>query len=114
MSSDRFVSDVVLVVDEHAMFAVGPVEPGSWSAPAAHELPVAVELQQRWRGLRTLRLRYSAWTMQDPDVIVAIDRHTRRLPQHPAVGQLWRPRGIDFEDGISPGGRLRLSVRTTV
>ena len=82
MSSDRFVSDVrrraaaadpdvVLVVDEHAVLAVGPVEPVRRVRPSARRnLPFGVELEQRRRRLRALRLGHRARPVQHPDVVV--------------------------------------------
>ena len=80
--------DVVLVVHEDAVLAVGPVEPRPGSAPGAQECAVGIELEQRWRRLRALPLGHRARTVQHPDVVVAVDGHARRLPQHPVVRQL--------------------------
>jgi hypothetical protein len=125
MSSERLVSDVDVgllppiqtlsfVVDEDAVLAVGPVEPGAGSAPCAQKLPVGIELEQRWCGLRALRVGHGARSMQDPDVIVAVDGHAWRLSKHPVVGQLGRPRRIHFEDRESLRGRGRLRLRADV
>ena len=42
--------------------------------------------------------------MDDPDVVLRIDRHADGLPENPLVGQRLRPERIDFEPRRPDGG----------
>ena len=85
-----------LVVHVHAVLAVGPVEARRRAAPGAQELAIGVELEQRRRRLRPLRLGHGPRPVQHPDVVLPIHGNARHLAQHPVVGQL-RPRGVHLE-----------------
>jgi hypothetical protein len=45
--------------------------------------------------------------MYDPDVVLRVDRDAGNRPEHPMVGQRFRPEGIDFEGwGLDPAASL--------
>jgi amino acid transporter len=70
--------------------------PGGRSAPAAQELAGCVELEDRRRRVGALGLGDGTRPVQDPDVIVRVDRDRRHLAEHPVIGNR-RPGRIDLE-----------------
>ena len=55
-----------------------------------------------------------AGAMDDPDVILRVDRHADRLAEHPFVRQRLRPQRIDFEVRRLDDGRGRFDRRAAV
>src|SRR5262249_24065953 len=88
--------DVVLIVDEDAMFRGEPFVSLSCATPRLEELSVRVEFQHGWRGNAALRLwrfesggllaiRNCCGAMKDPNVVVGIDGDAAHLSCHPFV-----------------------------
>ena len=87
-----------LVVDMDAVLALRPFVAITRSTPSFDVVACRVEHDHRWRSIgRLLRLECPR-TVQDPDVILRINRNTRGVSQLP-FGRHLRPRTIHFEDG---------------
>src|SRR5262249_39287587 len=85
-----------LVIDVNAMFALGPFVTTASAAPGFDEIASRVEDHHgRRRHRRQIGLERSR-TMQQPDVVLSVDRKTGGIAQLPLRWHL-RPRPIDFE-----------------
>jgi hypothetical protein len=107
---------VVLIVDEDPVLVQGPLVARAGAAPRAHQPPVAVELEdgrRRCAAERARRIQRCAALvlgqgprpLDDPDVIVAIDRDAGGLTDEPVVRQGLGPPRIDLELGRLPLAR---------
>src|SRR5207248_3495126 len=100
--------DVAFVVDGDAVIRVGPVVALARSTPVADQVAGGVELENRRRRSAALRGRRrgrgvdlagleGSRAMDDPHVILCVDRNADRLTENPFVRQRLRPQRIDFE-----------------
>ena len=108
--------DIVFVVDEDPVLLLGPAVGGyvpfsvllvvGGSAPRAQHVAFPAELDYRWCGnaaIRVLRVLYGTCLVRgqgtrplnDPDVVIAVDRDTGNLSEDPVVGQRSRPGRVD-------------------
>ena len=99
---------VAFVVDGDAVVRIGPVVALARAAPVADQIAGLIELEHRRRrraALRGRRIRgrvhfarlERAGAMNDPDVILRVDRDADRLAEDPVVRQRLGPQRIDFE-----------------
>ena len=106
---------IALVVDRNAVIRLGPVVALRPPAPVSDEAAILVELQDRGRGRAALSRRRVRRRMQfagferarpvnDPDVILGIDRHSDCLAENPVVRQRLGPQRVHFEPGRHGGG----------
>jgi len=83
--------DVVLVINEDAVFHVGPFVAGPGPAPCLYQVPGHIEFDDRRRGDTAIRLRRNigrelvivlkaARPVRDPDVVVGIDKDSPLPP----------------------------------
>ena len=91
------------------MVRVGPVVAFARAAPVADQIARLIELEHGRRGRAALRDRRRigvactspgferAGAMNDPDVILRIDRYADRLAEDPMIGQRLRPQRVHFE-----------------
>jgi hypothetical protein len=100
----------------NAMLRLGPIITRARTAPISQQVSFLVEFQDRRRGRAALGLRrilgraffvveQGRGAMDDPDVIVAIDRNARDLPEDPIAGQRLRPERLRLE--FRDAGRVR-------
>src|SRR5262249_41176544 len=129
--------DVVLAINEATVSAVRqdqvlagvrvwtPIGKGCWHqrrvAPAVDHFALAIEFDDRWRGLRRIRLtanslrRNQASSLEpareNKQMIPRIDACPTDFARHPIVGQRLRPKRIDAEMRWIEGGRaIRLCL----
>jgi hypothetical protein len=81
-------------IDIDAVLGVRPLVARAGSTPRADELPFGCELDDRRSGPRLLVSAQRAWTLQDPDVVLAVHRYAGHLSELPVVGNR-RPGRID-------------------
>ena len=109
----------VLIVDEDAVFVLGPFVARSRSAPTLDELSRGVEFEHRRRAMRALFCGDEPWAVEKPDMIALVDRDRRHLSHDPSVGKFRRPRFVELECRQRGGrlgrgcGRLRLHSAPT-
>ena len=103
--------DVPLVVDRDAVVRLGPLVALAGAAPGVQQVAGLIELEDRRRRnaalLRRLRIgrrahlrplvQGHAAAVDDPDVILRIDRHADRRAEQPVVRQRLRPHRIDLK-----------------
>ena len=89
--------DIALIVDYDAVVRIRPIVALPRTAPVPDEIALLIELRNGWsrkaafRGRRILsRLDFlgveRAGAMDNPDVVVGIDRYADRLAEQPVVG----------------------------
>ncbi len=100
--------DIAVVVDENAVLVLRPFIALARPAPVAQQIALDVEFQYRRRGLAAaarrrrlhrllLVVEQGARTMDDPDMIVLVDRDAGDLAENPIVGQRFWPERLDLE-----------------
>src|SRR6185295_4477321 len=88
----------------------------SRSAPRLNDVSRWVELDNRWRRHTALRALWRqrgaaigfiqrARPLEDPDMVLSINRHPPDLADDPIVGELLWPAWVDFEFGAFRGRR---------
>jgi hypothetical protein len=107
------------VVDIDAVLVLEPVVALSRSAPRTQQVSFLIEFQHRRCRLAALGARRiearrllvvgeTAWTLNDPDMILRVDRDAGGLAHDPVVRQRLRPKRIDLEmrylGGLRRGG----------
>ena len=85
-------------VDVDAVLTLGPLRAGVLTAPALDERAGGVEHHHRRRGRRRLAWLQRARAMQQPDVVLAVDREARGVAKLPLRRYL-RPRLVHLELG---------------
>ena len=109
--------DVVLVVDEYPVLRGEPFIAGARRAPRLQEPAIGVELQDGGRRNAAFRLwrverrasfafRDGGRAVEDPEVVMRIDRQAADLAGGPLVGQRLRPERIRLEERHLLPGRL--------
>ena len=100
--------DVAFVVDGDSVIGGRPIVALARSAPVPDEIALFVELENRRRrhaALRGGRIRGGvifhsferSAAVNDPDVILGVDRNADGHAQQPMIRQRLRPHGIDFK-----------------
>src|SRR5438093_1146548 len=103
--------DVAFVVDRDAVVRLRPlvVLTGTGPAPRAQKVAGLIELEHgrrafaaftgRWIELRAalVGVQRGGAAMDDPDVILGVDRHADRRAEQPVIGKRFRPHRIHFE-----------------
>ena len=91
----------------------------------ADEIAGRVEFENRWCRRAALRGRWSrrrvdfarferSGAVNDPDVILRVDRDANGLAENPVIGQRLRPHRIDFEAGRHGRCSLDMPARQVV
>src|SRR5204863_9061828 len=99
---------VALVIDRDPVVVERPVVTLAGSAPMPDQIAILVELENGWRRSAALcsgrvggGVYFSrferAGSMDDPDVILRIDRYANGLAEDPVVRQRLRPQRVDFK-----------------
>ena len=100
--------DEIVVVDEDAVLALGPLIALPRSAPVAEQVAGLVEHQHRRSGNAAFRFRrillgrafarrQRSRSMHDPDAIILVGGDAGDLPEQPVVRQRLGPERIDLE-----------------
>src|SRR5688572_30800675 len=119
--------DVAFVIDREAMVVRGPLVAVPRTTPVPEQVACLIELEHGrrrraaashlWGDGRGLEIVvHGVRPVQDPDVILVVDRDADRHAEHPVIGERLRPQRIDFEVGrfrcwTSGGSRLWRCVR---
>jgi hypothetical protein len=91
---------VVIGINKDPVLVVWPLIALSRAAPCLHHVPRLVEFDHGWGGRAAVPfaigtvfivVRESAWAMDDPDVVVRVDRNSRDLTEHPVIRKRLRP-----------------------
>src|SRR5262249_33438520 len=101
--------DVVVLVDENAVLGLRPVVTFARTAPGAVKLAVLIELEHRrgrcaalggWRVLHRafFIVDQGRWPLDNPDVVVPVDRDVRHLAEDLVAGQGLGPEGVDLKE----------------
>src|SRR6516165_5306941 len=98
--------DEALVVDMNAVLALRPFVAGAVAAPGLDVVAGLVEHHDGWRCHREVGVLEGARTVQEPDIVLRVDRKARRVAELP-FGRHLRPGGIDLEHRQA-SWRLRL------
>src|SRR6185437_2131442 len=100
--------DEALVIDIDAMLVLEPVIALARATPGAQHVPFLVKFDHRrrrhaafgawWNERRRLFIiGERARALDDPDVVLRIDRYACSLPHDPVVGERFGPRSVDLE-----------------
>jgi len=98
-------------IDADAMLVLWPLIAVAWAAPSLEQISFAIKFHHRrsrpaafggrWiERQRLLIIRKRAGTLNDPDMVLRIDRNARCLAHYPVVGQRLGPGGVDLEPRI--------------
>src|SRR5262249_4478771 len=109
--------NIAFVIDRDSVVRLGPIEALTRTAPMADQVAFKIELEDRVRGRATLggrrfrsRVQLAgferAGAVNDPDVILGVDRYADSLSENPMVRQRLRPQRIDFEPRRRGGSGL--------
>src|SRR6516225_8484191 len=108
---------VAFVIDRDSVIRGWPIVTFSGPAPAPDEISFLIELQNgrsSRAALRYGRVRRGvqfaalerALPMNDPDVVLTVDRHADGHAEEPVIRQRLRPKGIDFKHRRLNSGSL--------
>ena len=110
--------NVTFVIDRDAVIRVGPFVALPRTAPMPDEIACLIEFENRWGGQTARRARRirggidflcfkRASSMNDPDVVLCICRHSDRVTQNPMVRERLRPQRVHLKHRRLNSGSFR-------
>ena len=113
--------NVALVIHRDPVVRFRPIVAGTGAAPMPDQIAIFVEFENRRRGLAALRSRRIGLhvgffriqrpaAVDNPNMVLGVNRHADSHAEQPVVGQRLWPHGIHFKPGRHhTGGLNRLS-----